>query len=383
MTNVLKKINKAAIKFLQPLTPLETYKTIIQEAVRLVRAEFGSILLIKKDNLVREYSSDPRLFAIVPRKRGFTYRAYKSNKAYVVDIDNIAKIHPEVKMLGVKSTIFIPLSYKNKTIGVLSLDSLEYRHFTKKELQILELFGSLASLAIRKTQLLTKVKDALESRDLFMSLAAHEFRTPLTIIIATTQLLENKLAKKNLEEAKMVKQVLLESFRLTRLVNELLEISQIKTGGLRFFYTEQNIKKIIEKAIKNFKFTYPNRKIIFKDFIKNSYKIFCDFDKILQVISNLLDNAVKFSPIDSIIALILKFDAPDFVLSIKDTGIGISKKDLPYVFKSFYRGIKSRQEGMGLGLFLAKKIIEEHRGSIQIKSQQNQGTTVEIRLPKL
>lgn len=382
MTNVLKKINRAAIKFLQPLTFKETYKTIMNEAKKLVEAQFGSIFLLKEDKLERVYSSDKRLLKIVPRKRGYTYRAYKTNKAYVVEINDILKIHPEIRTLGVRSTIFIPLSYKDRSIGVLSLDSFERQHFTQKELNILELFGSLASLAIRKTQLYNKVQEALEARDLFISIASHEFKTPLTTIIAASQILERKLETMNIKEYKLSRLVSFEAFRLSRLVNELLELSQIKTGGLHFLKKEHNIKNIIEKAAKNFKLVYPKRKITVEDNTeKINYKIYCDFDKILQVIGNLLDNAVKFSSSESTITLSVNFDSPYYILSVKDTGAGIPEKELKYVFNSFFQ-VNVKKEGMGLGLFLAKKIIEDHQGSINIRSKLNKGTTVEIRLPK-
>ncbi len=97
---------------------------------------------------------------------------------------------------------------------------------------------------------------------------------------------------------------------------------------------------------------------------------------------NLVENGLKYSPPDSEIIISLSFKSPCFILKVKDRGTGIASKDLNRVFEGFYRGENSQQEGMGLGLFLAKNIIERHRGDIKIHSKLNKGTTVEVRLPK-
>lgn len=384
MKNTLDRIYKAGLKFLEPLTPEQTYATIAEEAVKLVNGSAGSIMLRTNHGLERVYSSDPAIATVKARKKGFAYTAFIKRKALVVHVEEMAKVHPEVSYSGVKSVIFIPLSYRNQSIGVLHVRSPKDDYFSQKELDILKLFGSYASLAIRKTQLYNETKKALETRDLFISMAAHELKTPLTSIHGYIQLLHGKLVGKNTVEARWVERLSWESFRLTQLVKELLEIERIKTGQLVYILKECYLEEVIKRTLENFRLSYPERKIIFSDEIEQGKDmVIGDFDKLLQVLGNIVENAIKFSSADSVVKIFLKVKNTDFIILIKDEGIGIAKKDLKNIFESYYRASSDQsKEGMGLGLYLAKEIIERHHGEINIKSKVNKGTTVEIKLPK-
>src|SRR5581483_6477884 len=173
MIPVLEKINNAAIHFLTPLTPEETYKAVIDEGVRLVNAEHGSIYLERDGLLHVVYTTWPDSDKIPIRKKGYTYTVFKTRKPAVLRIERLEKIHPDLKNMGVHATILIPLSYLNKSVGVLSIDSKQNEHFSEDELQILKVFGTMATLAIRKSDLYAQTKSALETRDLFISIASH------------------------------------------------------------------------------------------------------------------------------------------------------------------------------------------------------------------
>lgn len=384
MENVLEDIHKAGMKFLEPLTPEKTYSTIVKEAMNLVRADYGSILLKQEEGLKRIYASSPILFTIKVRKKGFTYNAFKKSIPSVVGIDKVGKIHPKVKALGIKSTIFIPLFYKDESIGVLSVDTSRKESFSKSEFRILKLFGSLASLAIKKTQLYDEVIKSLEARDLFVSLAAHELRTPLTTINGYIQLLQTHLSKLGTNEAKWIEHISEESQRLTKLVSELLEINRIKVGQLQFNFTECNLIDIVEDVLNTFQFIHPGRRIIIeKNISRNKAMIIGDHEKLLQVFSNILENAYKFSKNESVISVFIEKDDSDISVRVEDKGKGIKKEDLPRVFEGFYKGKNHNEEsGMGLGLYLTKSILEKHHGTIKIDSRIHKGTIVEIKLPQ-
>ncbi len=382
MDNTLEKIHKATLNFLEPLTAEETWKKIVDEAMKLVGAEFGSIFLEESGELKRVYASSYEMYKTIVRKRGFTYKAFKKRKAFVVGVERVSKIHPNVKKMGVKSTIFIPLSYRNKSIGVLSVDSFENQRFTDKELDILNLYGSLASLAIRKVQLYDELVQSLESRDLFISMAAHELRTPLTTISGYVQLLKQKFKDKSLSEARWIEELSWETMRMTQLINELLAVNKINRGELTYSFKEKSIREIVARAVNNFKFAHPDHQIELKDRVgRGKDQIICDFDKMLQAVDNVLDNAAKFSPVNSKTIISLEFKKPCWVLQIKDNGRGIGKDELPKIFENYYRGAGHSHEGMGVGLYLAKNIIEKHHGEIEIRSKEKQGTNVTIKLP--
>ncbi|EKD85290.1 MAG: multi-sensor signal transduction histidine kinase [uncultured bacterium] len=384
MDNTLEKVYKAGLKFLVPLTPEETYRTIVHEAMKLVGGESGAIMLEKDGQLQVAYSASPASFPHVStRKKGFTYRAFKTHKSFVIHSSELSKIHPETVTGGVKSVAFIPLAYRNKSIGVLKVRSHSGGQFTHNEPLILQLFGSMASLAIRKTQLYDETRKALKTRDLFISLAAHEFRTPLTTIGGYVQLLADKLPQKD-PQSKWVEELYWEVERLTSLVNELLETSRIKESKFQYVWRECRLKSIIKKTITAFQFKHLNHELVFVDKLHDDEDtVVGDFEKLLQVITNLVDNGAKFSDPGTKIVVSLQSRIPYLILTIKDQGRGIAEEDLPRIFEGFYRGNKVTERGMGLGLFLAKSIVEAHRGSIKIRSRVGKGTVVEVKLPRV
>jgi K+-sensing histidine kinase KdpD len=386
MENTLERIHKAGLRFLVPLTSDETYKTIAEEAMKLVKADYATIYLERDGVLERVYASSPKVKHINIRQNGFTYQAFSSHNPYVVSEKKLQKIHPEVTKLGVKSTILIPLTYKNKSIGVLSVDSRKSEFFTKKELLILKLFGSTVSLALRKTQLYDETKKALELRDLFISIASHELRTPLTSLNGYIQLLYSRFQKKDTPEANWVRELYEESKRLTNLVSELLEINRIKRGELQFVFQEASLKEIIEKAVERYKFVNNNHTIIVEDTVGNLEDIVIgDFNKLLQVVSNLINNAIKFSPSKASIVISLAKNKKMLVLRVIDKGEGIEAADLPKLFQEFYKGansLRDQKEGLGMGLMLSKHIVAAHKGTIEILSERDKGTVVEVRMPQ-
>lgn len=385
--SILEKIYNACLKFLVPLTPEEMYATIVEEAVKLVDGKHGSILLASNGNLERVYATSDIFYTIKPRKRGIRYQVFEKRTPKILHAKNtklLEKEYPGFKEAKGRSVIFIPLYYKNESIGLLSILSVQDKYFSNKDLAALKLFGSMASLAIRNIKLYDRTKHALETRDLFMSMAAHEFRTPLTTIDGYVQLMKQKMKNKKSIQYKWFEDLSLELNRLKMLVDEFLEINRIKTGKLQYEWKESHLRKIIKRAIVIFNFNRPNRRIIFKNKL-NSIKdsVIGDRNKLIQVFTNILENADKYSSSDKDIEVTLKYRNPDYVLEIVDKGQGIAKEEIPLIFRDFYKGKNSQHEGMGLGLYLAKNIIENHKGSIDIKSKVGKGTNVQIRLPKI
>lgn len=384
MSNILHKINTSGVRLLRPLTPEETYKTIVQEAVKLVKGSHGSLFVAHNGILERGYTSLPALYEVQIRPRGFTYRAFKEKKTIIVDTDYIVKIHPQIKKMGIKSDILVPISYRNKPIGVISLLSEKSHYFNQQHVEVLKLFASMASLAIRKTQLYVETKKALESRDLFISMAAHELKTPLTTINGYVQLLHSKVLNKQETSKKWLDELSWETVRLTQLINEMLEVNRMRSGKLQYTFKECSLNEIIQRALLDFSFTHPHRVININNKIHDGEDhVVGDFDKLLQVIINILDNAAKFSPEETEIKMVLESHNASFLLAIEDVGIGIDRKELPRIFDEFYKAGEGHRRGMGLGLFICKSIIEQHKGIIRVRSQLNKGTQVEIKLPRL
>ncbi|MBI2022656.1 GAF domain-containing protein [Candidatus Daviesbacteria bacterium] len=382
MENILEEIYKSSLKLLEPLDPEDTYALVVKEAVKLVEADFGSLLIIKGGELKQVYSTLP--INLKRRKKGFAYRAFKENKTYVLPKDIFGKTHPVLGRLGLKSNIYISISYRNKSIGVLIVNSKKEKHFNKKQLRILQLYGSMASLAIRKTELFAEAQKALTIRDQFIPLAAHELRTPITAISGYIQLLHKKLSNHNGAEGKWIRELDLESKRLTRLVTGLVEINRINSDQFNLNLREYQVDELVGIAISKFHQFYPERKVnIINQITSHQVKIIGDLEKLVMVLVHLLENAAKFSAQDAKIDLWIKSQDKTITISVQDYGDGISKADLNNIFDGFYKGQFFYKTGLGLGLFLAKNVVDKHKGSIAIHSKLKKGTQVIIKLPKV
>src|SRR5258708_528336 len=139
--HISEQVFKASLKFLEPLSLHETYEVIVNEGMKLVNAQHGSILIEQNDRLHRVYASSPTLYKVHPRKRGLMYSVFKKRKPLILKSTDVKKIHPEMKEIEFSSDINIPLFYRNKSIGVLTVQSAKNYTFTQGELHTLKLFG--------------------------------------------------------------------------------------------------------------------------------------------------------------------------------------------------------------------------------------------------
>lgn len=382
MKNTLEKINKASLRLLEPLEAEDMYKTIIEEAKSLTLGHAGIIQIEKNDELERVFSSANVINTTKVRKRGFTYKAYKNNKLTILDSTILKQIHSQLYDRGLQQAVLIPLSYKGRSIGVVTIQLIKSREFSEQEIEGLRLFGSLASLAIRKTQLYEEQRKSLEVRDLFISLASHELRTPLTSINGYIQLLYSKLGKQETSEGKWIRELVDESQRLTNLVKELLEINRIRQGQFQFSFTEVKVVDIIQKAVERLLIIHKDRQIVVSNKITSSDNIIGDPDKLLQMMTAIIENAIKFSPSIFNIEVEIKERKKHVVISVTDKGVGIKDEDLQRVLEGFYKGSQQEKEGIGVGLVMARHIIQAHHGGIVMRSKPKKGTEVTITLPK-
>ncbi len=380
MEKTLEKINQAGIKLLDALTPEETYKAVVKEAISLVDAEYGSVLLEENGKLVRVYASDAFFGHLKIKKSGTIEEAFRKNKLLITNISLSTPVHEAIRNKGIKSVIIIPLSYHNKPIGVLSVLSLKEEHFSKRQVDILRVFGSMASSAIKKAQLYNETSKALEIRDMFISMAAHELRTPLTSLSGYIQLIYNKFSKSDDPAKKWIEALYEENKRMMHLVKEILEVNRLKAGQMQFRWQECDINLILKESINLAEQKFIGRAILFKNYLKTEAKIIADSERLSQAFFNLIDNALRYSTFSSAAEVTLSAKSSYVLILIKDFGRGIDEKDLPNIFEGHHRG-GSGEEGFGLGLFFVDNIIRQHKGAINIKSKVKKGTIVEVRLP--
>ncbi len=242
--------------------------------------------------------------------------------------------------------------------------------------------GTLGYFLAGKT--LSPIQKMVEEQNRFISDASHEFRTPLTALKSS---LEVNLRDKNLT-IENAKKTMGESIKdvndLQRLSDSLLQLSQYEKPQQNINYEVVSLKQVINESIKKIESLAKNKNINLKN---STIDINIKGNKygLVDLFVTLLDNAIKYSKEKSVINIITKKTNHTVFILIEDHGIGIDKKDIPHLFDRFYRSDKARSkkgaDGYGLGLSIAKKIVEQHKGSIKIESKLKKGTTIKIGLP--
>src|SRR3990167_11455757 len=247
---------------------------------------------------------------------------------------------------------------------------------------ILILAGGLSYFLAGKT--LSPIKNMMDEQNRFISDASHELKTPLTSLKTAMEVfLRGK--KKNLNDAKtIIGESIVEVNKLQSLSESLLQLAQYQNPNGHTLSEQILISDVVNKAVSNIKPIAKKKNIMIKTDVEDR-KIKGNKYSLEDLFKILLDNAVKYSQVNTSVSIISKKTDGYIEIEVKDQGIGIDDKDLPRIFERFYRAdiarTKNSHDGYGLGLSIAKKIVEIHHGSIGVKSKVKQETTFIVRLP--
>ncbi|MFA6250046.1 MAG: GAF domain-containing protein [Candidatus Shapirobacteria bacterium] len=214
---MFEKIYSSSLKFLFPLSPAATYKTVVNEAVQLVGGKYGSLFLERSGRLKRMHASDPILYKIKPREHGVTQTVYETGKMIIRASSKLIESHSWFKNAKIGDDLNLPLTYNGITLGVLSIIAKPNKKFTKSQVETLKLFSPLAMIAIRKALLHEELQKAFDSRELFISLAAHELKAPLTVVYTETQLIAKSLKNNHHISQEKIQRLLSAEMRLNKL----------------------------------------------------------------------------------------------------------------------------------------------------------------------
>ena len=214
---------------------------------------------------------------------------------------------------------------------------------------------------------------------------SHEFRTPLAGIKAMVETLHGGAINDQTATSDFLDRIETEVDRLAQLVAELTELSRIETGKGELKLEQVNINLLIEEVIAQLKPQAERQNLSFNKKLTSDLPIIqVDKERIRHVIVNLIHNAIKFNRNGGSIITATEMLDDSVLVEISDTGIGITGKDLPRIFERFYKTDKSRAgQGSGMGLAIAKHIVEAHGGEIKVRSEEGKGSTFSFNLPVL
>lgn len=236
------------------------------------------------------------------------------------------------------------------------------------------------------------VRDMTEERKLekmrsdFIANVSHELRTPIAMLQGYSEAIVDDIAQTDEEKKEMASVIYDESLRMGRLVNELLDLARMESGYFNLSIHEVELQPFLQRIIRKFQGPAKDKNVAvnYESHITEEFFAF-DSDRIEQVLTNLMDNAIRHTNEGG--AVTLKVESkPDkgLYFYVTDTGSGIPDEDLPFVFERFYKADKARtrgRSGTGLGLAIAKNIVEAHKGSIHVQSKLGEGTTFSFFLP--
>ncbi|MDQ3239009.1 MAG: HAMP domain-containing histidine kinase [bacterium] len=237
------------------------------------------------------------------------------------------------------------------------------------------------------------------NQNVFLSIVSHELKTPLTSISGFTQALQRKISQKinNYRDNPLLSREELEKYsdhletimrqinRLDKLMDDLLDSSVIESGNLRYEWDKVNLNILLEQVCEQMQVISPAHQIVLATSKGSSNFITGDENRLEKVFSNLLANAIKYSPHKDAITVDLSEDNDRYIISVEDKGIGIPLEDSDKIFDLYYRGKgvdNKKFSGLGLGLYLCKQIIDTHRGELTFKSEVGKGSIFYVKLPK-
>jgi PAS domain S-box-containing protein len=228
-------------------------------------------------------------------------------------------------------------------------------------------------------------REALRIREEFISVAAHELRTPLTTMYARLQLAERRLARKDADQAVVLRDVTLvrqAADRLKALIDRLLDISRITSGRLQLERDDTDVAEMVTSVALMLAETSGREITVLAPGTPESYRAQADAIRIEEVVANLLDNAVKYSPAGTPIDVEVTSSADAIRIAVRDRGPGVGPGERTRIFEPFHRSPSTGVPGVGLGLHIAKQIVELHGGTLTVEAPADGGSRFVVTIPR-
>ncbi|HSJ52597.1 MAG TPA: sensor histidine kinase KdpD [Anaerolineae bacterium] len=284
---------------------------------------------------------------------------------------------------------YLPLKTARKTVGVLGVRSAEEgKYLTPSQRRLLDAFASLAAVAIERVQLAeaasqVQILEATEKlQAALLNSISHDLRTPLVSITgALSSLLEDRVRLDDEARSVLVETAAEEAGRLNRLVGNLLDMTRLEAGAVRLHREPRDLQDVIGAALRQVGERLGDRPVEVN--LPESLPLVpLDFVLLVHVLVNLVDNALKYSPPGSVIAVSVRVNEREAQIDVADRGIGIPEEDLPRIFQKFYRVQRpSNVAGTGLGLSISKGLVEAHGGRIWAQNRPGGGAIISLALP--
>ena len=295
-----------------------------------------------------------------------------------------------------RSAVAVPMAVMGRVVGGFEVQSAEPAAFTPEHVTLLRLVATMTAAAIENVRLYESeraarrvAEAAVAARDEFLSIAAHELKTPMTTLRGTVQLGLRRLEQDGEVDSKRLERYLRtineHSAKLVRLTEQLLDVSRIESGQLSLERSELDVVPLVQAVVDATQARTSHHRISLQT-PDAPPTLVADALRLEQVLTNLLDNAVKYSPDGGAIGVGVAERTTngkrELEISVRDHGLGVPPEHLPRIFERLYQGhTMSYSPGMGLGLYVARQIVELHGGRIEVETPRGGGSRFVVRLP--
>jgi signal transduction histidine kinase len=302
--------------------------------------------------------------------------------------------HPKfVREHGLASCLGVPMFFKGRVLGVLSVYTRTPHEFSDEEVRLLTTLASQAAIAIENSRLYeqakrqaTELERAYERQADFTAMIVHDLRSPLMNICGTAELMEQGFfGEVNEEQKKWLQRLQSNGKNLVNLISDFLDLSKLESGRLELNREEIDLRGLIDSTLENFQIMAKSKKIALQRKLSPALPaVRADARRLDQVLSNLVSNAIKFTSAGGSIEVGAAAQDGAARVWVKDTGVGIAPGEIATLFDKYRQSMSGKcsdQKGTGLGLVICKMIVEAHGGKIWAESEPGKGATFSFSLP--
>lgn len=288
-----------------------------------------------------------------------------------------------LKNLHLSSLLSVPMMAHNKFIGTLVLVSTSpERQYHDNDLRLAEELASRAALSIENSHLYNQAKNAIATREDILAVVSHDLKNPLTAIKLIGQTLKLLEAPDKATCDRLATKIENSARQMQVLIGDLLDFAKIESGTFSVSQKSESLMNAVRETVESMQVqAEAKQQSLICDLLKDLPRVNIDLPRIAQVMSNLVGNALKFTPAGGRITISAKARRFDVLVSVSDTGSGIPAENLTKIFDRFWQAETTKNKGSGLGLSIAKGIVQAHGGKIWAESRIGIGTTINFTLP--
>ena len=378
-----------------------TYDEMLRELLARLSEELAvdeaSVLLLDAGSreLVMAATHGPpdlrELSTRVPLGAGVAGRVAESGEPLVIEDISAMKVASPRLAQHMSSTAAVPVRNENRVVGVVRVSTRGPRTFPPEHIRLLEIVADRMAGALARTRLFEAERRAREeaerarvARDEVLSIVSHDLRNPVSTVAMSVSLLRDpELTLSEADRRTQLDVIARSAERMNRLIRDLLDVARIEQGRLTIDCRCHDPAALAAEACDEFRSVAQEKSITLTCVASEKLpRVYVDRDRIVQLLSNYLNNALKFTPRGGQVEVSARVEPDGAVrISVTDTGPGIADDDLPHVFTRFWQAKRTSHLGTGLGLSIVKGIATAHGGTVEVKSEVGRGSTFSVVLP--